>query len=277
MSSRARRQFAAACLSSLGLLAASAHALEIEAHTQGQAGTNTQRDDQGPASSGALFASSVFAGTSLIGGGGPAAALAAQDDLGFAAVRVDGACTGRDRLSLQSSTLWHGSRVNPGNHAVEYLYQFHITAPRLTLFELNPLGAVASSATWRIDVRFGNRSLFAASATVTGGSHSFVLQQTGTSLGGRFFGNPATHTFGYDFSAFDGLVSLGLFDPGQGPDVETILSTSLLCAEPGDGARGEVGDPLDIKGDPGVNGVIIESEAVSVTPATWSAIKGFYR
>ncbi len=277
MSFRARRHFAAACLSSLSLLATSAHALEIEAHSQGQAGANTQQDDQGPAASGSLFASSTFAGTTLIGGGGPAAALAAQDDLGFAAVRVDGACNGHERLSMQSSTRWHGSKTNQSDHPIEYLYEFHITAPKLTLYELNALGAAAATVTWTINVQFGSQTLFAASATLTGGSHSFVLQETGTDLGGRFFSNPVTHTFGYDFSPFDGALSLGFFDPGSGPEVETTLSTSLVCSEPGDGARGEVGDPLKLGGDPGMSSQIIESEVVGVTTATWSAIKGFYR
>jgi hypothetical protein len=277
MSFQARQHFVAACIASLGFWAPAARALVIEAHTQGQAGANAQHDDKGPAGSGSLLASSLFAGPSVIGGGGPAEAHAAQNDQGVAGVRVDGACTGPGRLSLQSSTRWHGSAVNQGDHPIEYLYQFHITAPRLTLYELNPLGAAASTVTWTIDVHFGNRSLFAASATLTGGSHSFLLQKTGTDLNGRFFSNPATHTFGYGFSGFDGLVSLGMFDPGHGPDVDTILSVSLLCNETGDGARGEIGDPLDLGGDPGLNSVIIETDAVSVAPATWSAIKGFYR
>jgi len=277
MSARVRRHAVAACLTSLSLLATSARALEIEADARGQVGAAAQQNHQGPASSGSLLASSVFPGTTLINGTGLAAALAAQDDQGIAAARVDGACTGRDRLSLQSTTRWRGSKVNTGDYAIEYYYEFHITPPRLTLFELNPFGAAASSATWSIIVRAGNQVLFSASATATGGSHSFVLRETGTSLRGRVFSNPADHTFGYGFSSFDGFLSLGMFAPGQGPEVETILTVSSLCSEPGDGARGEVGDPLDLKGDPGMRNLILQSDPVSVTSATWGAIKGFYR
>jgi hypothetical protein len=254
-----------------------ASALTIQAHAEGTVAGVTQQDTQGPAASGDLLAGVEFSSATTIDLLGDAAARAAQNDAGVAAVLVDGAYTQPGDHRLSAETRWSETATNNRATPVEYLYSFFVLAPKLTIFDRAPLANIAATTEWKIVVRMNGNTIFESSAKLVGGGQSHQLVTTGTSLAPRAFRNASGELFGYEFSRYDNLVSLGFYPPGQGVTVETILTASSRVESPGHGARAEIGDPLKLGSDPGVSGVIIESEPVAVEQRSWGGIKSIYR
>lgn len=268
--------FALAAVAACGVLDA-APAATIEASAGGTVAGVSAQDFQGPAVTGALLANQTFLGGTGLDQTGAAAARAAQNVDGVSAVLVEGAFRSFGVHTLQSESRWTETVVNQTNRTIDYAYEFFIVPPRLTIYQYQNLGNLPTTCTWSIEVRMNNQVLFNAQATLLGTRSSFVLDGAGAPLARSVFTDPAAHTFGYQFARFDGLLPLGVTPPGGSVTVETTLRASMTAQGFGAGARAEVGDPLDLGGDPGVAGGIIEQESVAVRATTWGTVKGLFR
>lgn len=252
-------------------------AATIEASAGGTVAGVTAQDFQGPAVTGAVLANQPFSGGTALDLTGQADARAAQNVGGVSAVLVEGAFHSFEVHNLQAESRWTETVVNQTGRTITYAYQFFVVPPRLTIYENGPLGNQPTQCAWSIEVRMSNQVLFGSGASLTGSLKSHTLNGSGTPLGRTFFTVPAAHTFGYQFSRFDGFLSLGVTPPGGSVTVETVLRASMSAQGSGAGARAEVGDPLDLGSDPGIAGAIVEQESVALRSATWGSVKGLFR
>lgn len=273
-------RFRAILLGVLGLSALGmprhAAALTILAAAEGQVGAVARSDVAGPAGSGEVQATAAFPEAWNLGLVEPGIAQAAQNDGGNSAVVVDGACRDDEIVRLLARTSWSETVTNQGNTPVEYVYEFFVIPARLTLMDRFGTTRLGATARYEIKVRLDGNVIFWSTAELTGGVVSHTLREKGTDMGGTFFSDPAGGTLGYQFSRYDGVLSLGFYDPGESLSVETTLEAYASAPQEGLGARAEIGDPQDIGGDPGVRGAIIVSGPIGVEPATWSGIKSLY-
>lgn len=72
--------------------------------------------------------------------------------------------------------------------------------------------------------------------------------------------------------------AVGSAGPGESITIEAKLIGHTKATFDGSGGGVSMGDPLDLKGDPGVSSVIFrEDEQVGAAPVSWSAAKHAYR
>jgi hypothetical protein len=265
----------------LSILAAAsvvhADGVVIQAQVDGVVPGVPRSDVQGPATNGSLLATVLMPEATDFPGSGPAFGRAAQNDAGVAAVRAEVKCVTLGAASADSRTSWTTTVTNTTNALVEFIYQFYIEAPKLSLLDPTGTSAVPAEASYEVNVKNGALTIFSSQAVLRGGRYSYSLTEGGTDMGGTFFGKPGLTPFGYAFSPHHGLLSLGFFQPGQSVTVVATLHVASRASSTGMGAEANLGDPIDLSGEPGMNNIIILGEPVAVTPSTWSAVKDLYR
>jgi hypothetical protein len=265
----------------ISILAAAslAHAdgVVIQAQVNGLVPGVPRADLQGPATSGSLLATVLMPEASSFDGLGPAFGRAAQNDAGVAGVRAEVKCTSVGTATVDSRSSWTATAINTTNRLVEFIYSFVIDAPRLALLDPSGTSAVPAEASYDVNVKRGALTLFSSQAVLRGGRFAYLLKETGTDLGGAFFGTPGSGPFGYLFAPYHGVLSLGFYQPGGSVTVVASLRVASSAGNPTTGGRAEIGDPLDLSGDPGLNSIITLGEPVAVTRSTWGAVKGMYR
>ncbi len=256
---------------------ARADGVVIRAQADGVVSGVTTSDVEGPATSGSLLASVSMPEATSLDGLGPAFGRAAQNDSGVAAVAAEVRCTVNGAASAASTTRWTATVTNITGLLTEYTYRFHIVAPTLALLDGSGTSSGPAASGYEVTVKLGGVTLFSSKADLSGGRFAYTLKETGTDLGGVFFGTPGSTPFGYSFSPFDGVLSLGFYMPGQSLTVESSLHVVVSASNAATGAQAEFGDPLDLGGEPGIYGLIIQEEPVAVTPSSWGAVKEMYR
>jgi len=261
--------------------APAANSATIRATVSGSIGTVTANDNQGPVQSGELLATVDFhpnsvpaVGRSAINIDGISAVdLAAQDGL----LKAGAASTAAPPF-LDGETLWSTVVTNSTSRPQLLRYDFTITP--ITLRLDGPLfssAASAGSAEYEVEVQRDGLTMFYSSAALAGSYGQHTLTRNGTEF-------PAVLRFGsrsvrYEFAEFRGQVPLGALDPGASMTVSARLAGHAATAAQGAGAFVHIGDPLDLKNEPGVRAVTIVDDDVPVGAAasTWSTVKGLYR
>lgn len=265
----------------LSILAATslAHATEVTIQAQVDASVPgvPRSDIQGPATSGQLLATVLMPEAQSLDGLGPAFGRAAQNDAGVGAVAAEVKCTANGTGIATSHTTWTGTATNNSNVMGEFIYQFYIEAPKLALVDPSGTSEAAATATYEVTVKVGGQTIFSSQATLRGGRFGHTLKESGTDLGGVFFGTPGSTPFGYGFAPYQGILSLGFYQPGQSVTVESSLQAVATAVNVTTGARAEVGDPLDLGSEPGIYGTITLGEPLAVEPSSWGAVKEMFR
>lgn len=266
------------------VLAHPAYGVIITARAEGQVSGNPQVDAQGPATSGALLASVRFPAAFQITCHDTAFAAAAINDSGVSAVVADGLFPGHTGDFLRAETNWSAAVTNTNSQAYEYIYQFFITPPRLTLADRDDDdvqgtvgGGGPAHASYEVVVELNSIPLFRSYAEASGTWANHTLVEEGTDLGGTFFSDPGHHTFGYAFAAHHGTLSLGSYAPGEGFTLLAKLVARVSSSAEQRGGRAEVGDPLELGGEPGIRFQFLLSIPIAVEPRTWSGLKAMYR
>ena len=221
------------------LLAASvSHAATIETLAQADWEGQALSDPQGPAASGSLESRAEPGG---------AVAVAVQDIDGAAAVHVDGmSANGQRGNTLLARSVWSESFTNTSNSAQRFFATLSI--PTISLFISDDTVAVPGDRTtayYDISLEVNGGVVFSSGATLSGNTtgHDFVL--TGTEFGG--VGQQAGQSFRFDFTAFDGLVNLGDFDPDESLQVVYRIEAGIDMPGFELFADASIGDPLSLQ------------------------------
>lgn len=249
----------------------------------GDAGSPVTNVD-GPANSGQVFSETIIPTDAF----GDMQARSALDVDGNAAVALNGiyVATGKPHLAgvpfpqvTDATTIWSSTVTNLGALPKSYLYSFLLSPFSLGLGDVTGLSDTDPTfalSSFSVEVRANNVLVFEAHATLKGGTVHDVLTETGTDLGGV---RSSTEGFvWYDFSQFQAQMSAGTAGPGESITVETKLIAHTESRLANTGGTVTMGDPLDLKGDPGVSSVVFQEDgSVGVAPASWSAAKQLYR
>jgi hypothetical protein len=269
--------FATACLATMAGTGA-AQTVTIQANVEGSVSGVYLDDSQGPANSGSLLASQSWGpGQGFTDPVLAARALAAQNDAGVSAVWVEAVPNTPNGDYQHAETHWSETVTHSGAEPSEYVYEFHVSPPHLALKDNTEGGPGNDSVTYEMEVRLNGNVIFQSSATLSGPENNPQLVKGGTDFGSTFFTQPSAHTYGYDFQAYDGLLSLGSYLPGQSLTVEAVLRVSNQINQCGIGAYASIGDPLDLGDDPGFRNNLFSTTFVSVESKPWSGIKALYR
>jgi hypothetical protein len=261
-----------------------AQAVTIVASTSGGDQDMPVTDTDGPANSGSVFAETVIPTDAF----GDMEARAVLDIDGNSAVALEGVYvqTGKPHVAgtpfpqvTDGVTTWTASLTNMSPVPKSYVYSFTLNPFRLLLSDLfgfedtDPTYMVAA---FDVEVRVDGMLEFEAHALLKGGTGGHVLLESGTDLGGVV--SMSEGAVWYDFSQFQGTVNIGPVGPSESVTVETKLIAHTECRIENTGGIVAMGDPLDLKGDPGVNSVFFgEDVPVGVEAASWSAAKRLYR
>lgn len=268
----------------LVVAAGPASAATITANSGGGPFDNPATNPAGPVDSGELLSETIIP-TDAFGG---MTARAAIDISGNAAVKLQGiyVVTGKPHLAgttfpqvTDAVTTWTSTVTNASVQPQSFLYSFLLHPFQLVLGDItgisdqDPNYALSSFA---VEVRANGVLVFEAHATLKGGTAHHVLTETGTDLGGVFGGTEGLVI--YDFSQYAAQVGIGSAGPGESITVEAKLIAHTESRWDNTGGLVTMGDPLDLKGDPGVSAVIIsQDDNVGVAPVSWTAAKRFYR
>jgi hypothetical protein len=264
--------------------AGGAGAVTISASASGGDASMPITDTDGPAGSGTVFAEVVIPTDAFAAMEG----RSALDETGNSALALSGvyASTGKPHLAgipfpqvMDAVTTWSASVTNMSLVPRAYVYRFTLNPFTLRLQDITGLSdsdPTRPLASFDVEVRVNNVLAFEAHALLRGGTSGHVLLESGTDLGGTFSGTEGA--VWYDFATFNGSLSAGIVGPNESVTVETKLIAHTECRLVNTGGVVDMGDPLDLKGDPGVAGVFFgEDDAVGVEAATWSAAKRLYR
>jgi len=176
-----------------------------------------------------------------------------------------------------AATTWTSTLTNDSAVPRPYVYAFVLSPFRLANFDngLPATDPLANIVSFAVEVRANGNLVFQSSAQLRGARNP-VLTETGTDLGG-VFGSNEFEVF-YDFSQHTGRIPLGSVAPGESITVEAKLIAHAEAMFDGSGGFVTMGDPLDLKGDPGVSAVTFgEDQTVGVAPVSWAAAKRLYR
>jgi|CXWL01.1.fsa_nt_gi hypothetical protein len=261
-----------------------ASAVTITATSGGGAASAPVTNIDGPVNSGQVFSETIIPTDAFAN----MEARGALDIAGNAAVALNGTYTqtGKPHLAgidfpqiTDAATIWSSTVTNLGALPKSYLYSFLLSPFHLTLQDIagisdtDPDFALAS---FSVEVRANNVLVFEAHATAKGGTVHDVLIETGADLGG--VRSSTEGSVSYNFDQFQGQLSAGTAGPGESITVETKLIAHTESRRANTGGIVAMGDPLDLKGDPGVSSVVFEEDgSVGVAPASWSAAKQLYR
>jgi hypothetical protein len=248
----------------------------IQAHADGLISGEAQTDTQGPAGAGSLLASVTWSGQCFEDILFEAQAKAAQDEFGRSAARVLALPDDPTNDHLLAETRWARTVIPPGTQPAEYVYQFFIE-PAILALRRGCQCVPPTTVGYEVTVKLDGTVIFSSTATLGGTPSNPVLTETGTDLGGTFFHFPLLGIFGYLFSSFDGVISLGHRAPGVPFTVESTLRIVALDIVDGMGVKGAIGDPLELGSDPGVFGEVMPTEPVGVESQAWSNVKALYR
>jgi hypothetical protein len=177
---------------------------------------------------------------------------------------------------IDGETVWTHTVTNNGSAPVSYHYSFLLHPVSLSIIaptaEDDPASPLAS---YDVEVRANGVIVFEAHAVLKGGGISHSLTESGTDLGGVVqFSDGIT----YNFSEYQGQVGVGSALPGQSITVETKLASHTQVGAGNTGAFVSMGDPLDLKDDPGVSSTLVEEDnAVAVEAVSWGGAKHVYR
>jgi hypothetical protein len=180
-------------------------------------------------------------------------------------------------LAIDGPTVWTTTVTNNSSAAASYRYSFLLHP--LSLSIIAPSGAedpASPVAAYDVEVRANGVLVFESHAVLKGGGASHSMTESGTDLGGTVqFSDGIT----YHFSEYLGQVIVGSALPGQSITVETTLAAHTLVGAEFTGAFVSMGDPLDLKGDPGVSSAIVEQvdDPVGVEAISWTKAKHVYR
>lgn len=271
-------------LVSMTLLAAlsgsPAGAATIQATAEGTVYGITRRDVPAPVSDG-----EISAGVRFLQGHGTTAydscrALGAQTGSGIAAALAEcyNEVLAQTDNTLEARTLWDSVVVNTSNRTIHYVYEFRIKSVALLLRDLGALTdqtPFAPCAEYGVEVRLNGNPLFESRALLLGGIGAHVLQVTGTDFGGVLFQQGTL--LGYRFPIFDGSLSLGFLAPGESLQVTARLVARTRTRLPLSGAIATIGDPLDLKGDPGLRSIIVPDDVIDVEASTFGRVKALFR
>lgn len=257
-----------------------ATAATIQATAEGTIYGITKRDAPAPARSGEVLAAVRFSEGRGVTFEDSCRALAAQTTDGVAASLAE--CFNHDLAktdnTLDARTSWDSIVTNTSNRTLHYVYQFRIKGIELALVDLGmrtDQTPLAPSAEYGVEVRLDGNILFESHGLLFGGAGSHVLQEAGTDLGGSFFQQGAL--LGYRFPTFDGTFSLGFLEPGEDLHVRATLVARTRTRLENTGAAAMIGDPLDMKGDPGIDSDIVPDETVGVETSTFGRVKALFR
>lgn len=280
---RSRAALALAILFALVAVAPAAHAESITAAASGGQAENPTSDVQGPADSGQLLAQVTVPGD----GFATLSAAAALDIHGNSALSLQGvySTTGKPRTAgttfpqvTDGVTTWTTSVTNTSPLPKRYRYSFLLHPIRIELRkgDFSVDDPLVPSSSFAVEVRANGSLVFQSHALLKGGFHEHALVQSGVNLGG-VFGDDEGRLW-YDFPQFPASVAIGHVGPGDTITIETKLIGHTESRVDRSGGDVSMGDPLDLKGDPGLSSATIgEDEEIGVTPLTWSATKSLYR
>ena len=255
-------------------------AATIQAAAEGTVYGITQRDVPPPARSGEIAAAVRFTNGGGIILADSCRALAGQTEDGVSAALAEcfnGFLSKTDN-TLEARTSWDSVVVNNSTRPLHYVYQFRIKGIELALRDLGMLTDLtpfAPCAEYGVEIRLDGNLLFESHGLLIGGAGGHVLQETGTDLGGSLFTEGPL--FGYRFPVFDGALSLGSLQPGEDFQVTASLVARTRTRLPLTGAAAAIGDPLDMKGDPGIDSEIVPDDVVGVESSTFGRVKALFR
>lgn len=272
----------ACCFALFTLLGGSqpAIAATIKATAEGNIYGIIKRDAPAPARSGEVLAAVRFSEGRGIAFDDSCRALAAQTEGGVAASLAEcfNELESKADNTLEARTSWDSIVTNNSNRPLHYVYQFRIKGIELVLRDLGMLTdqtPFAPFAEYGVEIRLDGNILFESHGVLVGGAGRHLLQETGTDLGGTFF--QLGTLFGYQYPIFDGALSLGFLDPGEDFHVEATLLARTRTRLALTGAMATIGDPLDMKGDPGIDSDIIPDETIGVETSTFGRVKALFR
>ncbi len=175
-------------------------------------------------------------------------------------------------------TTWTTTVTNNTGSSHPYFYSFLLHPFTLENYD-NGIGntdPLATETSFAVEVRANGNTVFQAGALLRGALTSYELTKTGTDLGGVFANNE--FAIRYDFAQHQARIALGNAAPGESITIETKLIAHTKATQDGSGGNVTMGDPLDLKGDPGISSVIFGiDDSVGAAPLSWSATKSLYR
>ena len=234
-------------------------------------------DTQGPATSGSSLSTLLMPEGQSLDGLGPAVGRAAQNDVGVSAVQAEVKCIRPGIGVVTSKTSWSATATNNSNRLAEFIYQFYIEAPKLELLDPSDTSMEPATASYEVTVKVNGQKVFSSEATLRGRREGHTLTESGTDLGGTFFSLQGGNRYGYQFSPYQGILSLGFYPPGESVFVESSLQVVARAVSIEAGSHAQVGDPLDLGSEPGMYSTITVGEPLAVESNSWGAVKELYR
>lgn len=275
------RSTALVSIAFLALLGGSpAIAATIQAAAEGNIYGLIKRDLPAPSRSGVISAAVRFDHGRGVTFFDSCRALASQSEDGVSATLAEcyNEVLAKADNTLEARTSWDSVINNTSNRSLHYVYEFRINGTELALRDLGlltDLNPLAPCAEYGIEVRLNGNIIFESHGLLLGGAGAHVLQETGTDLGGDFF--RLGTQFGYRFPTFDGAISLGFLAPGESLNLTTTLLSRTRVRLALSGAFAAIGDPLDTKGDPGIDSEIVPDETIGVETSTFGQVKALFR
>jgi len=240
-------------------------------------------DADGPAISGQILSEAITPVDAITN----MTARSALDVDGNSAVSLEGVYIPSSKPHLAGSdfpqvtdavTTWTSTVTNNSDASHPYFYSFLLHPITLTNYDnsipnTDPLATVTSFA---VEVRANGNLVFEAGALLKGSFNGRSLTKFGTDLGG-VFGNNEFAIF-YGFAQYQARIPVGSVAPGESITIEAKLIAHTEATFNGSGGNVSMGDPLDLKGDPGVSSVIFSiDDSVDAAPVSWSTAKRLYR
>jgi len=236
--------------------------------------SGTDSDPQGPASTGTLFSEVLVPGSdgSSTGFSGPGYARAAADNLGRAAVDVNGVFFSGNQFNELTAVSMHTADVtnNTGSDAA-FAYDFFLPGPRLTIADFAGLGSsdeptILAVYEFRVSLDFGSGFVpFVTSrAELLGGINGHSLEISGSDPLGSTFFSDGFSVFGYQFDSLDSDIS-GFLAPGETLAAQSSLFVSLTAPGFETGGAVQIGDPLDLS----TGAFAGQLTLVPIPPALW--------
>lgn len=186
---------------------------------------------------------------------GPAYAVSSVDQDGSSAIEIEGMyATGQPGpYGLGASASWEQTVTNTTGVAQKLQFSYDIGPASLEIIdwagadENNP---DAPQSYFSYGMFVDNVDIFSGEATLRGGNVSHVLTN-GTGMTTTFYsGEP----FGYYFEGIDGILDLGILQPGESLTFLYKLSGSIQTGGYEIGAAVRFGDPWELETGPGITG-----------------------
>ncbi len=129
-----------------------------------------------------------------------------------------------------------------------YSWDFTITGGELSLEDYAGLGlSDGLTSAYAMGITINGTEQFASAATLTGGTWESDYIETGTDIGGNYFGGGSSH-FGYQYDPYSGTIDLGTFAAGEAIVVSYNLDVSVGGPAYETGANAFIGDPGNLSG-----------------------------